>query len=109
MDLSEILSGVGLLGAVLCLAAYAYGYILRRAAFRWLAILSLFSTIIALAQFSHVMTIGASPGGSREMVLAMVFLLIAGLAQAIMAVRGRRAADSMASDFEGEPGESRRT
>jgi hypothetical protein len=101
MDLFEILSAVGLLGAGLGLAAYAYGYILRRAAFRWPAILSLFSTIIALAQFSHVMTVGAPPGGSREMALAMIFLLIAGLSQALMAVRGRRTADGRATDFDG--------
>ena len=101
MDLFAIMSSAGLLGAGLCLAAYAYGYILRRPAFRWPAVLSLFGTIVALAQFSHVMAIGAPPGGSREMALAMIFLLIAGLSQALMAVRGRRERRDQALDFEG--------
>jgi hypothetical protein len=89
LDATFTLSSIGFLGVAACLAAYVYGYVVKPAGFRWLNILSLFSTTVALAQLTFVLQAGAPPGGSVNGIYALVFLLIAGLAQAWMAVKTR--------------------
>jgi len=89
VDATLILTSIGFGGAAVCMGAYAYGYVAKPAGFRWLNILSLFSTIVALAQLTFVLQLGAPPGGSVNAIYALVFLLIAGLAQSLMAVKSR--------------------
>lgn len=103
MNLLFWLSAVGLLGAGVCVGAYVYGYIWKPAGFRWLNILSLFATTVALAQLSFVFQMGVEPGGSINGAYALVFLLISGLAQALMAVKARNAEARGGTEPEIEP------
>lgn len=90
MDLNLLASGIGLTGAAVCMGAYVYGYIWKPSGFRWLNILSLFCTTVALAQLSFLIHSDAPAGGSPNAAYALAFVLISGLAQALMAVKARR-------------------
>lgn len=90
MDLNLLASGIGLTGAALCLGAYVYGYVWKPAGFRWLNILSLFCTTVALGQLSFLIHSQVPAGGSPHTAYALAFVLISGLAQALMAVKARR-------------------
>lgn len=85
-DAGFILGAIGFAGAVVCIAAYVWGYIFKVKGFRPLSVLALFSTVVAMAQLS-VLLVGA--GGNLNAVYAMAFLIISGLAQALTAVKSR--------------------
>ncbi len=86
MSATDALGAIGLASAALCIIAYVWGYIFKVKGFRPLSVLSLFATVVALAQLSLSLT-GA--GGELNVLYAMAFLVISGLAQALMAVRAR--------------------
>jgi hypothetical protein len=92
VDLSYILGVVGIVGAVACFGAYAYGFIFKVSGFRPLSVLSLFSTVVALAQLSLFLTHG---GGPVNVVYATVFVAISGLAQSLGAVKARPPRDGV--------------
>jgi hypothetical protein len=104
MDLNLLASSIGLIGAAFCVGAYVYGYVWKPAGFRWLNILSLFCTTVALGQLSFLIHSQAPPSGSPNTAYALVFVLISGLAQALMAVKARRVRRTGA---EPEPGSER--
>jgi hypothetical protein len=87
VDLTSILSVIGLTGVVACIGSYIYGYVWKPVGFRPLHALGLFATIVALAQLSFAMTLG--PAGLDNIRYALAFLVIAGLAQALNAVKTR--------------------
>lgn len=87
MDAGFILGSIGLVGAAVCILAYGWGYVVKAQGFRPLAVLALFSTVVAMAQLALLLT-GA--GGHINAVYAMAFLIISGLAQAYSAVKVRR-------------------
>ncbi len=95
MNPNAFTSYLGFGGAAICVLAYAWGYVIRPAGFRWVGVVSLFATVIALAQLTLVLRAGAPPGGSLNGIYALAFLLISGLAQSYMATqsRGARRAD----------------
>jgi hypothetical protein len=86
MNAAHLLGVIGLIGAALCIAAYAWGYIINVQGFRPLAVLALFSTVVAMAQLGVMLT---DAGGRINAVYAMAFLLVSGLAQAWGALKGR--------------------
>lgn len=90
MEAGIILTIVGLGGAAACLGAYAWGFIFKPAALRSLHVLSLFATVVSLSQLTFVMRDGSPPGGSLNGVFAMLFLLLAGIAQSLTALQARR-------------------
>ena len=86
--MSDIVSLVGLAGAAVCLFAYVWGCLLKPAGARWLSVMGLFATIVALAQLSYAM--GAEGEGWRvNAAYAVAFMAIAGFAQSLSAVRSR--------------------
>lgn len=87
MDLTYILAMIGLAGSVACIGSYIYGYVWKPVGFRPLHALGLFATIVALAQLSYAMTLG--PAGADNIRYALAFLVVAGLAQALNAVKTR--------------------
>ncbi len=90
MDAGFILGSIGFGAAVVCLLAYAWGYVFKAKGFRPLAVLSLFSTVVAMAQLALLLT-GA--GGHINAVYAMAFLIVSGLAQASGALKARPSRD----------------
>ena len=94
MDISYILGVAGMIGAVMCLGAYAYGFIFKVNGFRPLSVLSLFSTVIALGQLSLFLT---HEGGPLNVFYATLFVAISGLAQALGAVKARPPRDGVRS------------
>lgn len=85
--MTHILSLIGLAGVAACIGSYIYGYVWKPVGFRPLHALGLFATIVALAQLSFAMTLGAA--GLANIRYALAFLVIAGLAQALNAVKTR--------------------
>ena len=86
--MSDIVSIVGLLGAGICVFAYIWGCLLKPAGTRWLTVMGLFATIVALAQLSYAL--GGDGGAWRvNAAYAVAFMAIAGLAQSLSAVRAR--------------------
>ena len=90
MDAGFILGSIGLGGAAVCVLAYGWGYIVKAKGFRPLAVLALFSTVVAMAQLSLLLT---GSGGRINAAYAMAFLIISGLAQAYSALKARPARD----------------
>ena len=77
---------VSLAALLLCGGAYCYGYLFRTAGFRPLHLASLCFTTLALAQLFLALYAG---GGRLNADYAMGFLVLAGLAQAVVAIRAR--------------------
>lgn len=94
MNAGVILTFIGLGGASACLVAYAWGFIFKPAALRSLHVLSLFATVVALSQLTFVLRDGAPAGGSLNGVFAMLFMLLAGLAQSLTALQARASRDA---------------
>jgi hypothetical protein len=92
MDAGFVLGCIGLIGAAVCIVAYGWGYVIKAQGFRPLAVLSLFSTVVAMAQLALLLT-GA--GGHVNAVYAMAFLIVSGLAQAYSALKARRTRTGM--------------
>jgi hypothetical protein len=88
MDPAYALGAIGLAGAAICIVAYIWGYVFKAQGFRPLNVLSLFTTVVAMAQLALMLT---GQGGPLNAVYAMAFLLISGLSQALSAVKGRAA------------------
>jgi hypothetical protein len=88
---SHLISIIGLAVSTVCIGAYIYGCVLRPRAYRSLGVLGFFATIVALAQLS--LSFSAPDQWQVNARYAFVFLAIAGLAQAVAALRGRRASE----------------
>lgn len=88
MNPTHLLAYIGLAGAAACIGSYVYGYIWKPVGFRPLHALGLFATIVALAQLSFAMTLGQA--GQANINYALAFLILAGLAQALNAIKTRR-------------------
>lgn len=87
MDVTKILTAIGLLGSGACIASYVYGYVWKPVGFRPLHALGLFTTIVALAQLSWALTLGAE--GVNNIRYALAFLVVACMAQALNALKSR--------------------
>ena len=98
---TSVLSLIGLLGAGFCVAAYVYGYAWRPTGKRYLHILSLFSTTVALAQLSLALRAGEQWAVNGR--YAMAFLFISGLAQGLSAVQSRSPAECRRQPAEPPP------
>jgi hypothetical protein len=86
MNAAVIMGQIGFAGAAVCIASYLWGFVYKVKGFRPLAVLSLFSTVVALAELAIMLT---ENGGTLNAVYAMAFLVISGLAQALQAVKTR--------------------
>jgi hypothetical protein len=86
MDAGAILGVIGLVGAAICVAAYAWGFVFKVKGFRPFAVLALFSTVVAMAQLALMLT---GRGGQINAAYAMGFLLVSGLSQGLGAVKTR--------------------
>lgn len=84
------LGAVGLTTAVMCLGAYIYAFIWKPIGGRWLQILGLIATLLALVMLSFDLRVGTLIGAPLNRVAAESFLLVAAVAQAISALRRRR-------------------
>jgi hypothetical protein len=84
------LGAVGLTTAALCLGAYIYAFIWKPVGGRWLQILGLISTLIALVLLSFDLRVGSVVGAPIHRVAAESFLVVAAVAQALSALRRRR-------------------
>ncbi|MDP3660925.1 hypothetical protein [Phenylobacterium sp.] len=69
--------------------AYFYGYVFRARGFRPLHAVTLCSTVMALAQL--MLSMQGGPEAETAHVSATFFVVVATFAQAVVAVRGRKA------------------
>ena len=90
MDATYALGAIGLAAAAICIVAYIWGYVFKAQGFRPLNVLSLFATVVAMAQIALMLT---GQGGAINAAYAMIFLLISGISQALSAVKGRAPRD----------------
>lgn len=90
MDGAIELGAVGLIGAAVCVAAYVYGYIWKPIGTRWLNILGLFCTVMALVLLSVDLRQGDTIGPPVNRFIAEGFLIVSALTQAASALRRRR-------------------
>lgn len=84
------LGAVGLTTAVACLGAYIYAFIWKPVGGRWLQIISLISTLLALVLLSFDLRVSEIVGAPLNRVAAESFLVIAAVGQALQALRRRR-------------------
>ena len=92
MNAAFLLGVIGLAGAAICIGAYIWGFIYKVNGFRPLAVLSLFATVVALAELAVMLT---GEGGQMNAIYAMAFLVISGLSQALQAVKVRPSRDGL--------------
>lgn len=81
---------VGLMGAAVCVAAYIYGFIWKPIGTRWLNILGLFCTMLALVLLSVDLRLNEVGGRPVNRFVAEGFLIVSALTQAASAMRRRR-------------------
>jgi hypothetical protein len=84
------LGTVGLIASTVCLGAYIYAFIWKPVGGRWLQIVGLISTLLALALLSCDLRIGSAMGASLNRVGAEAFLVVAAMTQSVAALRRRR-------------------
>jgi len=84
------LGAVGLTAAAVCLGAYIYAFIWKPIGGRWLQIVGLISTVLALVLLSFDLRVGTLVGAPVNRVAAESFLVVAAAAQAMAALRRRR-------------------
>jgi hypothetical protein len=80
----------GLIAATVCLGAYIYAFIWKPVGGRWLQIVGLISTLVALVLLSVDLRMGDLAGASLNRVSAEAFLMISAVSQACAALRRRR-------------------
>jgi hypothetical protein len=91
----------GLIAATICLGAYIYAFIWKPVGGRWLQIVGLITTLVALVLLSVDLRMGDLAGASLNRVSAEAFLMISAVSQACASLRrrrGERRADQRASD-----------
>jgi hypothetical protein len=81
-------AAVGVFSLLGCIGAYVYGYILQPKAFRPLPLIALCATSLAL--FQLVLFLRDPSTGPFHVNYATCFILVAAVAQAVMALQGRR-------------------
>lgn len=84
------LGAVGLTTAVACLGAYIYAFIWKPVGGRWLQIVGLITTLLALVLLSFDLRVEVISGAPLNRVAAESFLVISAVAQALQALRRRR-------------------
>jgi len=84
------LGAVGLTAAAVCLGAYIYAFIWKPIGGRWLQIVGLISTVLALVLLSFDLRVETLVGAPVNRVAAESFLVVAAAAQAMAALRRRR-------------------
>jgi hypothetical protein len=84
------LGTVGLIAATACLGAYIYAFIWKPVGGRWLQIVGLISTLLALVLLSCDLRIGDTFGATLNRVAAEGFLVVAAVTQSFAALRRRR-------------------
>jgi len=84
------LGAVGLTAAAACLGAYIYAFIWKPVGGRWLQIIGLISTLLALVLLSFDLRMGSLVGAPVNRIAAESFLVVAAVAQAMAALRRRR-------------------
>lgn len=84
------LGTVGLIAATVCLGAYIYAFIWKPVGGRWLQIVGLLSTLVALALLSFDLRIDSLVGAPLNRVAAEGFLVVAAVTQSFAALRRRR-------------------
>jgi hypothetical protein len=84
------LGTVGLIAAAACLGAYIYAFIWKPVGGRWLQIVGLVSTLVALVLLSFDLRVGGAVGAPLNRVAAEGFLVVAAVTQSFSALRRRR-------------------
>ena len=85
------LGTVGLIAATACLGAYIYAFIWKPTGGRWLQIVGLISTLLALVLLSCDLRNGTTVmGATLNRVAAEGFLVVAAVTQSFSALRRRR-------------------
>jgi hypothetical protein len=84
------LGAVGLTAAAVCLGAYIYAFIWKPVGGRWLQIVGLISTLLALVLLSFDLRVGSLVGAPLNRIAAETFLVVGSVAQAMSALRRRR-------------------
>ena len=101
-QLITILKVAAMLGALFCVGAYVYGYVLRPKGTRRLHVASLLFSGLALFSVIGLLPQVVTPSSAVAGVTLVVFLLLSVVLQASTAFRGRaadrRATDRRASD-----------
>jgi hypothetical protein len=97
---ADALHLASLAALLLCGAAYCYGYLDRPAGFRPLHVTSLCFTGMALMQMFIFLYSGL--GNRMNADYALAFLVLSGLAQAVVAVRGRSGRKGRSSEAQAE-------
>lgn len=96
-----LLKGSAVLGALFCVGAYVYGYVLRPKGTRRLHVASLLFSGLALFSVIGLLPQVVTPSSAVAGVTLVVFLLLSVVLQAGTAFRGR-AADRRATDRRAE-------
>lgn len=84
------LGTVGLIAATACLGAYIYAFIWKPVGGRWLQIVGLISTLLALVLLSFDLRVGTVMGAPLSRVAAEGFLVASAVSQSLAALRRRR-------------------
>jgi hypothetical protein len=80
----------GLIAATVCLGAYIYAFIWKPVGGRWLQIVGLITTLVALVLLSVDLRIGDFAGAPLNRISAEAFLMVSAVSQAFAALRRRR-------------------
>ena len=80
----------GLIAATVCLGAYIYAFIWKPVGGRWLQIVGLITTLVALVLLSVDLRLGDIAGAPLNRVSAEAFLMVSAVSQALAALRRRR-------------------
>jgi len=80
----------GLIAATVCLGAYIYAFIWKPVGGRWLQIVGLITTLVALVLLSVDLRMGDLGGASLNRICAEAFMMVSAVSQACAAVRRRR-------------------
>ncbi len=92
------LGAIGLTTAAACLGAYIYAFIWKPVGGRWLQILGIISTMLALVLLSFDLRLDPAGGAPLNRIAAESFLVISAVAQALQALRRRRGSERRAED-----------